>query len=116
LLLKTAYQFKNAIKNLVSHQNVCIFAPERSSRKPYRVGKTKKEKQMKKVVLVLAVIATTICVASCSKKGNCTCTTTMNGEVMQTVTNPDVDKDKCEGLSATQTVEGDTTTITCVSE
>ena len=56
---------------------------------------------MKKVITVLAIVAVVFCLGSCKKK--CTCTTTMNGAVVQTVT---MEATNCAKLNVTQTVDG----------
>ena len=56
---------------------------------------------MKKVLTVLAIVAVVACLGSCKKK--CTCTTTMNGAVIQTVT---MEATNCSKLNATQTMNG----------
>ena len=54
---------------------------------------------MKKVFLFLAVVAAVASMSSCKK--DCTCVTTMNGEVIQTVT---MQAAKCSDLNVTQTM------------
>ena len=56
---------------------------------------------MKKVITILAIVAVVFCLGSCKKK--CTCITTMNGAVVQTVT---MEATNCAKLNVTQTVEG----------
>ena len=56
---------------------------------------------MKKVLTVVAIIAMVVCLGSCKKK--CNCVTTMNGEVVQTVT---MEATNCSKLNVSQTVGG----------
>ena len=65
---------------------------------------------MKKVMLVAAA-AMVFGLVGCSKKVDCKCTTTMNGQVMQEVTMNDVEG--CGDLEMTQTVNGMTQITKC---
>lgn len=66
---------------------------------------------MKKVMLVAAA-AMVFGLVGCSKKVDCKCTTTMNGQVVQEVTMNDVEGD-CGSVEATQTVGGMTQITKC---
>lgn len=61
---------------------------------------------MKKINLIMACAAVVLCLAACSKKGDCTCTTTTNGVAAQAITTSDVEEDACKALNATQTMQG----------
>ncbi len=68
----------------------------------YQIEPTKKHINiMKKVLTVMAVVAMIACLGSCKKK--CNCTTTMNGEVIQTVT---MEATNCSKLNVSQTMNG----------
>ena len=56
---------------------------------------------MKKVLTIVAIVAMVACMASCKKK--CNCTTTGNGQVVQTV---EMESTNCSKLNASQTVGG----------
>ena len=63
---------------------------------------------MKKVLIVVAVIAMVACLGSCKKK--CNCVTTMNGEVVQTTT---MEATNCAKLNVTQNMGGMTQEVKC---
>lgn len=64
-----------------------------------------------KKLFFLAIIATTVSFASCSKKSTCTCTTTIDGEVMGEVTQ-EVDGDCSDGNTKVTLMEM-VTEVTC---
>ncbi len=66
---------------------------------------------MKKVMLAAAAVMV-LGLVGCSKKVDCKCTTTMDGQVMQTVTMNDVEGG-CGDLEMTQTIGGSTQVIKC---
>lgn len=63
---------------------------------------------MKKMLVCLGAVAMIAIMASCQRE--CTCVTTMNGEVVQTVT---MKAAKCADLNMTQTMEGMTQEVKC---
>ena len=72
---------------------------------------------MKKVVLTLATFAVVACLASCSKK--CNCTQTLNGNEVLTWTvdiGGDSDVKKCRDLNSTTTALNQTTETKCKSQ
>ena len=73
-----------------------------SSKANTKEPQTLKQKiTMKKLLIAVAVIAMVCSFSSCKKK--CNCTTTMNGQVSQTVT---MEATNCSKLNVTQTVGG----------
>lgn len=66
---------------------------------------------MKKVFFVASCIFA-LTFISCDKQSTCTCTTTMDGEVMSTTT-VQIDKGKCSDGNASVTSGGMTMTTTC---
>lgn len=85
--------YKNSFDEIVKEAR---YSSKANTKEPQTL---KQKITMKKLLIAVAVIAMVCSFSSCKKK--CNCTTTMNGQVMQTVT---MEATNCSKLNVTQTV------------
>ncbi len=75
---------------------------------------------MKKVLIAMAVVAMAASFASCNK--TCTCSTYVNGEIVENLTVNDIDISdndqikKCSDMNTSVTLLGNTTEVKCKTQ